>query len=526
MMSRDCFAFQQFPVNHRISSSSSISSSLNLFKSSSNSSVDTNPVSKSSATSTLRFVDRGNRKAKQVEVKNNETTDADSSMLYTMLGLIFVVAGLSALDRIAMSVALVPMTEEFGFTDTTKGAISSFFSVGYGFAILPAGLLLASVSPRLFMTIGVALWSTGTILTPFTAAQENMSILLGARALVGASESVVIPSVQRLIASWVPVDKKALSIGVLLAGFQSGTIGAYLLSPYLVEQLGDWRDLFYVYGGAGLLFLIPWLALAKDSPNDLIKSESQVTIATDNRKKFISPLESVDAKQDQDEDSSPLRSAIDLVQAAPWGEFVRSKAVWAMFLAHAANNWGLYNNLNWGSTFYSEQYGLNIKESAFLLVLPAIVGGVMGLTAGKLSDTFIDSLDERTDEAITNARKTFQAISSFGPSVFFAILAFHIPEQPWVSQSLLTAAVALQSFNSAGYVAANQEKAGEKWTGLLYSITSLPSVWVGTSGVYLSGRILDAMNQDWSYVWGITSLVFAIGGLSFINLYDSKKEFD
>jgi hypothetical protein len=41
-----------------------------------------------------------------------------------------------------------------------------------------------------------------------------------------------------------------------------------------------------------------------------------------------------------------------------------------MFLAHAANNWGLYNNLSWTPTFYAEQYGLNVQESAFCWLFP------------------------------------------------------------------------------------------------------------------------------------------------------------
>jgi len=86
--------------------------------------------------------------------------------------------------------------------------------------------------------------------------------------------------------------------------------------------------------------------------------------------------------------------------------------------------------------------------------------------------------------------------------------------------------VGFQSFNAAGYGAANQEKSGPRWTGLLYSITSLPSVIVGTSGVYLTGKILDSTDQNWSYVFGLNAFVYALGGIAFATLYDSRKEFD
>lgn len=435
--------------------------------------------------------------------------ETDDSMLYVMMALIFAIGSLSALDRVAMSVALVPMSEEMGYTDTVKGSISSLFSVGYGLGILPFGLLLATLSPRLIMSIGISLWSVGTLATPLAAAQANMAFLLSARALVGASESCVIPSVQKLLSNWVPPERKGLAVATVFAGFQTGTLLAYSLSPALIDQFGgDWRSLFFLYGGGGLLFLVPWLALAKDSPGETIISDLEEDV---NEQKSL---------------SSAVENAKSVVTAAPWKAFYESNGVRAMFFAHAANNWGLYNNLSWTPTFYAEQYGLNVNESAILLIVPSIVGALGGLSSGFLADKMITNLEVSSDDEVTRIRKLFQGIALFGPSLCLAILSTNIPEEPWVAQLLLAGTVGMQSFNAAGYGAANQEKAGEKWTGLLYSITSLPSVMIGTFAVYLTGRILDLTDQNWSYVFGLNSLVFALGATAFVTLYDSKKEFD
>ena len=197
-----------------------------------------------------------------------------------------------------------------------------------------------------------------------------------------------------------------------------------------------------------------------------------------------------------------------------------------MFLAHAANNWGLYNNLSWTPTFYAEQYGLNVQESAWLLVVPSITGACCGLSAGAIADKAIRSLEDPTDEGVTRVRKLFQGIALIGPAICLGSLAYSIPDDPKIAQTLFSVSVGLQAFNAAGYGAANQEKAGEKWTGLLYGITSLPSVMVGTFAVYLTGRILDATTQNWALVFGLNSMVYLIGGVAFVALYDSKKEFD
>lgn len=445
----------------------------------------------------------------------NGTNESQDSMVFTMMALIFMVGSLSSLDRVAMSIALVPMSEEMAMSDTLKGSISSFFSIGYGLGILPAGLLLSRLSPRFIMAVGICLWSLGTIGTPLL--QSNMNLLLGARMLVGASESVVIPTIQRLLSAWIPPEKKSLAVAVVFCGFQTGTILAFSLSPWIIDLLDDWRSVFYVYGSAGLLFLIPWLSLAKDSP---ASAEIETTM-TDRQK-----IDEQTCYEKEKTQLTTLDNVKNILMSAPWSGFVESKATWAMFLAHAANNWGLYNNLSWTPTFYSEQYGLNVKESAVLLIVPSIAGAIGGLSSGKIADAIIQNLSIPTEEAITNVRRIFQGLALFGPALCLSVLALGIPDEPWVAQTLFAAAVGMQSFNAAGYGAANQEKAGPKWTGLLYSVTSLPSVVIGTLGVQLTGIILDATEQNWSIVFAINAAIYIVGALAFIVLYDSRKEFD
>jgi MFS family permease len=243
-----------------------------------------------------------------------DNDDDNPRLLIIMMTLIFMVGSLSSLDRVAMSVALVPMSEEMAISDTVKGSISSFFSLGYGLGILPAGLLLSKLSPRTIMAFGVCFFCMGTIFTPFAAAQSDMSLLLGARMLVGASESVVIPTIQRLLSNWVPPEKKSLAVAIVFCGFQFGTIMAYSISPSLIDQFEDWRCIFYIYGAAGLLFLIPWLILARDTPDPTTLEPTSVKDITTG--KSLSLFE--DAKN--------------ILYSAPWKEFSTSKATWAMFL--------------------------------------------------------------------------------------------------------------------------------------------------------------------------------------------------
>lgn len=509
-----------------------------------------------------------------------------------------------------MSIAILPLSSELHLTETVKGQISSAFSAGYGLAIIPCGLLVATVSPRVIMACGISLWSFGTILTPWATqfissnyqnllvSSENSSPiptdqlvfvgilpLLVIRGVVGAAESLVLPTIQRFLANWVPKGRKSVAVASIFAGFQTGTIAAYLLSPNAMEQLGGWRELFYLYGTVGILWLVPWWLFAQDSPTALptastTSASTTIDLDTDGKPTFIASTKKDTKKPNVitpemdvedamectltntglDDDASLIldcksgstsgassstlntvstgtiqQEASKILKSAPWKQLATTPSVIAITVAHAANNWGLYNNLSWTPTFYAEQYGLNVRDSALLSLIPSIAGAIGGLSSGAIADYVIKQewfgkvvTDENgnTEFDTTNIRKVFQGIALLGPSLCLTLLSSHIPDAPTSAQLLLTGSVGLQAFNAAGYGASCQEKAGKKWAGLLYSITSLPGVMFGTLGVYLTGQILDATGNNWSLVFACNAAINVVGALAFIFFYDAKREFE
>ena len=315
----------------------------------------------------------------QLVATDNSTTSSYGQAVdgYTLvLFLCFFVTVLSALDRVAMSVALVPMTEEFALTDTIKGQISSVFSVGYGLCILPCGLMVAAASPRLIMAAGVALWSLATIGTPIAAGLilvsegtaatasalvENVAPLLVVRAVMGGAESVVLPAIQRILANWVPPDKKSLAVASVLSGFQLGTVCAYLVSPLVIDHLGGWRAMFNLYGVVGILWLVPWLLFARDLPPMKVleiehasEDEEEIVLMNTLQDDDLSLVPEHVFTQDivdnvrnggeaynistrkemivEPELPSPsaFEEAVAVFKDAPWKELATSKAVWAM----------------------------------------------------------------------------------------------------------------------------------------------------------------------------------------------------
>ena len=214
------------------------------------------------------------------------------------------VALVCAVDRAAMSVAILPMSTEFGWGEAQQGAVASVFFLGYTMTNPLAGAAAARAgsrpggadgplrpSAKLLMASGVALWSLFTVLTPdaaFLAASlaesrgggdpaaplvslgpvvlTALSPLLLCRFVMGLGEGVAFPTIQALVASWVPPEGKSRSLTLAYSGAQAGTVVALLTAPLLVATAAGWPLVFRVYGGLGFAWLALWLPLVPNEP--------------------------------------------------------------------------------------------------------------------------------------------------------------------------------------------------------------------------------------------------------------------
>jgi hypothetical protein len=156
---------------------------------------------------------------------------------YYAVGLSAIAALICSVDRAAISVAILPMSEQYGWSDSTKGAINSAFYVGYTITNLVGGYLASSLSAKQVLGWGVVLWSIFTITTP-TAAATSLPVLLGNRAVMGAGEGVTFPCVQNIVKGWVPADTRTRALTLIYSGGQLGTIVALITAPLIINVSG------------------------------------------------------------------------------------------------------------------------------------------------------------------------------------------------------------------------------------------------------------------------------------------------
>ena len=76
------------------------------------------------------------------------------------------------IDRIAISIAIISMAEENGWSPTIQGAVMSAFFAGYVILQVPAGYLADRYGGKWVLGLGVLFWSLFTLLTPLSAVLE------------------------------------------------------------------------------------------------------------------------------------------------------------------------------------------------------------------------------------------------------------------------------------------------------------------------------------------------------------------
>ena len=106
----------------------------------------------------------------------------------------------------------------------------------------------------------------------------------------------------------------------------------------------------------------------------------------------------------------------------PYGEFLRSPAVWAVITAHFCFNYGYYTLLAWLPSYFELALGVAVSKSSLLSLIPYLAMVAMTPLVGPLADGLI-----ARGWSITRVRKLCQGVSFVGPAACMVGLAVCTP---------------------------------------------------------------------------------------------------
>src|SRR6186713_336464 len=84
---------------------------------------------------------------------------------HTVLTILFITWIVSAMDRMAMSVAIPYIAADFHLSPQASGLVMSVFYAGYAISQIPGGLLADRFGARRVATLAMVWWSAFTAIT-------------------------------------------------------------------------------------------------------------------------------------------------------------------------------------------------------------------------------------------------------------------------------------------------------------------------------------------------------------------------
>lgn len=228
----------------------------------------------------------------------------------------------------------------YNWNEQQQSTILSSFFWGYCFSQILASEIAQRYGPKILLLIASIVCSVLTLIMPYSAS-IGMNWFICCRVLQGFSQGVFYPCTHMMLGRWIHPSERGILTTFAYAGTQFGTIVTMIVSGWLASTSAGWPSIFYVSGGAMLLWSLVWTFLGCNAP-------SQSKFISENERKFI---ESADG-------SSQSKNS----QRVPWRDILASVPVWALVITHSGQCWAYWTLLTQTPKFLRDVFQFNIKE--------------------------------------------------------------------------------------------------------------------------------------------------------------------
>jgi len=416
-----------------------------------------------------------------------------SRVRYRVLWMAFLLAIITFLDRVCISIAAPYMMDDLGLTMVQMSLVFSAFTLAYSLFEVPSGWLGDVMGPRRVLTRIVLWWSAFTMLTG--AVQGNRSLLV-VRFLFGAGEAGAFPNAVRSFSQWFPARERGRANGVLFFGSRLGGALTAPLALALIQWWG-WRASFVAFGCVGLVWAAAWYWSYRDRPADHpdVDAAELAWIAQD-------PATTLGASSDRA-----------VHTGTPWAALLTSPNLYAICAMYFALGYGLYFYFTWLPTYLTRELGFSMIGGGFFSALPFLLAGAANLTGGWYTDRLARTRGLRT------ARCTLGSLS-FATCAALLIASTIVPA-PIAKAVLLALALASADFALSACWAVCLD-VGATHAGVVTGFMNTSGNLGGLIGPLVVGLMVERW-QSWSYPFYVTAAVYVMGALAWLCINPQRR---
>ncbi|XP_023218026.1 sialin-like isoform X2 [Centruroides sculpturatus] len=377
------------------------------------------------------------------------------------------------------------------WTQPTQGIILGSYFYGLVLAQLVGGTITFLLGPKKIFIISLSLSSLFIILTPLSADVGVLVISL-CQAIVGFGQGLVFHGSFTLLGRWSPENEKSTLSSISYSGTQAGTFLGLITTGYLCEHKG-WPFSFYAFGICGIIVSLCLMFTIYDRPQEHPRISSKELIFLNESIKNIS--------------SGEKKLSI------PWKGILTSRIVWILALTKICWGVGYFTILTKFPSYLEIILHFPIKQNGLLNSVVYTLDSLTIFTSGFIADF----MKRRNYFSITNIRKIFETVATFGPAACIVAIPVLGCESTTVIICLIIG-MGCFGFNNSGDVAIVLDLAPE-FAGVIYGLTNGLCNIAGILSPYAAGVILDR-NQgymvQWSYVFYMASFAYFLSGVIFL----------
>ena len=418
---------------------------------------------------------------------------------FKIIFLSFLAVAICYIDRVNISVAIIPMQKQFEWSEFQVGIILGSFYFGYMFTLIVGGYLADKYGGKKVLGYGLLIWSFFTIITPFFA-YSGLWWLVFIRIFMGLGEGITFPSWHAIYARWIPFNERTRAVAFTNSGIAAGTVFGYAIAAIIIASY-SWEYVFYIFGILGIFWYFFW-------------NENVTSFPEDNRYLSKDELRLI-------QDEAPSK---DSAPSIPFLKLIRNMPFLAIAIATFCNNWSLYTFLSYLPKYVNAPIteggmGIDLGSNIFVfaILIPCVVSIISLIMGGYLADALI-----KRGYAIINVRKTVNSIGFFGSAVFLFLMS---NEDSLLNIVILLSLINICSGICAGGFGVNHADLGPKYTGSLVGISGSIGMVAAILSPIVAGAVLQVTNS-WSVIFYICSGVLVFGGIFYLIFASASKQFD
>jgi len=334
-----------------------------------------------------------------------------------IIGLIGLATIINYIDRTAINILCPYIHKDFGIAEADSKdslkLITTFFMIAYALGQTLTGKLMDAIGTRLGFLVSIVGWSISIALHAVAKTLGSFNIF---RFFLGLSEAGNWPGAAKSNAEWFPAKERAIAQGIFGAGASLGSVVAAPFIAYLYIAFG-WKMTFVGIGVLGLLWIIPWLIINKNTPDKhpWITKEEQDHILQSATNKATAPVATT---------------------VFSWKQLLGFKNTWAVITSRFFIDpvWWMF--VTWLPFFLKENFGFDIKQVGAFAWVPFLFAAI-----GGLADGFFSSIQIKNGIAAVKARKNAITIGSVIMLLSLGSIAYYLDqlkELPGVAIALIS----------------------------------------------------------------------------------------